>query len=422
MALQKIMVPDIGGYTDVHVIEINIQVGDTVRKEESLITLETDKASMEIPAPISGKVIKIEVVVGNTVSQGDIILLLESDDKLINNSKISQLNPISSSTQNEQISIESEVLTNRELVNNDKKIKASPIVRRLARLLNINLAHITATGRKGCITQNDCHTYIKQLIKKASSNSSSNKNTLELLPDPKINFAVFGNIKSESLSRINKISSRNLSRNWIKIPHVTFHDNADISELEKFRKSKKDDAKQSGIKLTLLSFLIKSITKVLSIFPRINSSLSDDGENLILKQYFNIGFATDTPKGLIVPVIKNADQKGIYQISSEIMLLAKKAREGNLKSEEIEGSTFTISSLGILGTTSFTPIINMPEVAILGVSKAEIKPVWNGKNFIPRTLLPLSLSTDHRVIDGAMASKFLTKYSKILSDIREILL
>lgn len=430
MALQQIKVPDIGDYADVDVIEINVQVGDTVEEEDSLITLETDKASMEIPAPMAGKIAAMQVNLGDKVSQGDVILSLEvtedlsaSDDKSAESSKVSDasaptpIETVSSSSENKTSVTDS---SKNEVVS-DGKVQASPVVRRLARVLNIDLNNIVATGRKGRITKDDCYAYLKRAVTKMQSGGFGG-NALDLLPDPEVDFRAFGEIELQPLSRINKLSASNLSRNWVKIPHVTFYDDADITDLEIFRKNKKLDAEKAGIKLTPLSFLIKAAAKVLEAFPSVNSSLSGDGENLVIKKYYHIGFATDTPKGLMVPVIKNAGQKGIYEISSEIMALAQKARTGKLKPDEMKGATFTISSLGVLGTTAFTPIINMPEVAIMGVSKAAIKPVWNGEKFVPRTLLPLSLSADHRVIDGAMAAKFLTQYARTLSDIREILL
>ena len=430
MALQQITVPDIGDYASVDVIEINVQVGDTVKEEDALITLETDKASMEIPAPMAGKIVEIKLTLGDKVSQGDVILSLEnaeapstSKDKNTANTQQSgaSLPPIDAAALPSNLNEIPMIDSANDAAVNHGKVQASPVVRRLARVLNIDLANIVATGRKGRITKDDCYAYLKDAVTKMRSDGPCG-NVLDLLPDPQVDFAVFGEIELTPLSRINKLSAKNLSRNWVKIPHVTFYDDADITDLEAFRKNKKAEAEKAGIKITPLSFLIKAAAKVLEAFPHINSSLSGDGENLVIKKYYHIGFATNTPKGLMVPVIKNADQKGIYEISSEIMALAQKARQGKLKPEEMKGATFTISSLGILGTTAFTPIINMPEVAIMGVSKAAIKPVWNGENFVPRTLLPLSLSADHRVIDGAMAATFLTQYAATLSDVREMLL
>lgn len=431
MTLQQIKVPNIGDYINVDVIEINVQVGDYIKKEDSLITLETNKASLEIPAPTAGKIVSIHVSLGDKVSQNDVILSLNTIETLNisekkNNEKLEYLENLKP-VMMEDITSGSEKSTSdvplEDEIINDGKVQASPMVRRLARILNIDLRKIIPSGRRGRITKDDCYAYLKPIITKIQSDQKSSvKRNLDLSTNLEANSAEFGNIELQPLSNINKISANNLSRNWITIPHVTFYDNADITELDNFLKIKKIDAKKADIKLTPLSFLIKAAAKVLKAFPRINSSLSDDGKKLIIKNYYHIGFATNTDKGLMVPVIKNVDQKGIYKIASEIMSLAQKAKAGKLKLNEMRGATFTISSLGILGTTAFTPIINMPEVAIIGVSKAEIKPVWDGDKFSPKYLLPLSFSADHRVIDGAMATRFLTKYITTLSDIREILL
>jgi pyruvate dehydrogenase E2 component (dihydrolipoamide acetyltransferase) len=313
--------------------------------------------------------------------------------------------------------------TNAYEVNNSNA-HASPAVRKLARILNVDLSKVKASGRKGRVSKEDCYSYIKNAVTQVQSGkvASNSGAGLDLLADPVIDFSKFGEIETTPLTRINKISAKNLHRNWVKIPHVTFYDDADISDLEDFRKSKKAVAEKMGVRITPLSFLVKAAAVALQEFPKMNSSLSNDGENLILKKFYNIGFAADTPAGLMVPVIKDADKKGIIEISKDIMELAAKARDGKLGSKDMSGATFTISSIGVLGTTAFTPIINMPEVAIMGVSKAAVKPVWNGKEFEPKTMLPLSMSADHRVIDGAMAAKFLTRYSQILSDLREIIM
>ncbi|WP_407920602.1 dihydrolipoyllysine-residue acetyltransferase [Facilibium subflavum] len=420
-----VTVPDIGDYKEVDVIEVNVSVGDEIKEEDSLATLETDKASMEIPSPASGKVVDIKINVGDKVSEGDLVLVLEAKDAKSSAQNQSSTKastdekPSVEKTQSQQAP-QTQKIAADEIDNS--KAPASPAVRRLARILGVDLSRVTPTGRKGRITKEDCEAYIKNAVTKVQTGQVSSGAGLELLPDPQVDFAKFGEIEVEALSRINKLSAKNLARNWVKIPHVTFYDDADITDLEDFRKAKKAAAEKMGIKITPLSFLIKAAATALQAYPRFNSSLSTDGESLVMKKYYHIGFATDTPKGLMVPVVKDADKKGILEISKEIMALAKKAREGKLKPDDMKGATFTISSLGILGTTAFTPIINMPEVAIMGVSKAAIKPVWDGQNFVPRTMLPLSLSTDHRVIDGALAAQFLTKYCAILSDLREILL
>ncbi len=421
-ASYEVTVPDIGDYKDVDVIELNVSVGDEVKEEDSLATLETDKASMEIPSPKDGKVIAIAIKVGDKVSEGSLVLTLAVNAADASEMITQEALPKVEEIKLPEAKVEPVAVAESQVIDNTKA-HASPAVRRLARILGVDLSRVSASGRKGRITKEDCESYIKNAVTQVQSGQVGGAGAgLNLLPDPVVDFAKFGEIETESLSRINKLSAKNLARNWVKIPHVTFYDDADITDLEAFRKAKKAYAEKQGVKITPLSFLIKAAASALQHYPRFNSSLSNDGESLIIKKYYNIGFAADTPKGLVVPVIKDADQKGIFEISREIMDLVKKAREGKLKPADMQGATFTISSLGILGTTAFTPIINMPEVAIMGVSKAAVKPVWNGKEFEPKTMLPLSLSTDHRVIDGALAAQFLTKYCAILSDLREILL
>lgn len=421
-------IPDIGDYKDVNVIEVNAKVGDSVNVEDSLITLETDKASIEIPAPQSGIIAELKIKVGDKVSSGDPFLVLQIPSNSKHDVPLSKNEPQQQKYLNETISNNNMQLNQEEKISyikkigvqNSKNVYASPAVRRLASTLCIDLTSVNPTGRKGRITKEDCKKYVKESIKLIQSN---NKNTnLDFLPEPKIDFTKFGEVQFKSLSRINIVSAKNLARNWIKIPHVTFHDQADITDLETFRKSKKSLAEKLGIKLTILSFLIKVTAFLLKEYPQLNSSLSHDGKSLIIKKYFNIGFAVDTAKGLLVPVVKNADKKSILEIAKEIIGLSRKSRAGTLSSTDIQGGTFSISSLGSLGTNSFTPIINMPEVAIIGISKSTIKPIWNGKEFLPRVMLPISLSADHRVVDGALASKFLTRYCSVLGDIKEILL
>ncbi|KEI34778.1 dihydrolipoamide acetyltransferase component of pyruvate dehydrogenase complex [Francisella sp. W12-1067] len=418
-------VPDIGDYDSVDVIEVSVKVGDKVQEEDSLITLETDKASMEVPSPVAGEVVEVITKVGDKVSQGSLILKVKTQGSapVQASSQPTPAKQEASKKQQETKSSQATASSVNEYEVDNSNAHASPAVRKLARILNVDLNKVKATGRKGRVTKEDCYNYIKnavtqvQIGKVAASGSG-----LDLLDDPVVDFAKFGEIETQPLSRINKISAKNLYRNWVKIPHVTFYDDADITDLEEFRSFKKAFAEKKGIKITPLSFLVKAAAVALQEFPRMNSSLSNDGENLILKKYYNIGFAADTPAGLMVPVIKDADKKGIIEISKDIMELAGKARDGKLGAKDMAGATFTISSIGVLGTTAFTPIINMPEVAIMGVSKTAVKPVWNGKEFIPRTMLPLSMSADHRVIDGALAAKFLTRYCQILSDLREIIM
>lgn len=415
-------VPDIGDYDSVDVIEVSVAVGDKVEEEDSLITLETDKASMEVPSPVAGEVTEVITKVGDKVSQGSLILKVKTQGSASvaapsqpakQEAPKQESKPTQASTQNS---------VNEYEVDNSNA-HASPAVRKLARILNVDLSKVKATGRKGRVTKEDCYNYIKHAVTQVQTGKvAASGNGLDLLDDPVVDFSKFGEIETQPLTRINKISAKNLHRNWVKIPHVTFYDDADVTDLEEFRKAKKAFAEKVGVKITPLSFLVKAAAVALQEFPRMNSSLTNDGENLVLKKYYNIGFAADTPAGLMVPVIKDADKKGIIEISKDIMELAGKARDGKLGSKDMSGATFTISSIGVLGTTAFTPIINMPEVAIMGVSKTAVKPIWNGKEFEPRTMLPLSMSADHRVIDGALAAKFLTRYSQILSDLREIIM
>jgi pyruvate dehydrogenase E2 component (dihydrolipoamide acetyltransferase) len=417
-------VPDIGDYDSVDVIEVSVKVGDKIEEEDSLITLETDKASMEVPSPVAGEVTQVITKVGDKVSQGSVILKvkIQGSAPAQTSQAFKQEKPQTSKKQEPKPTSPAQNSVNEYEVDNSNA-HASPAVRKLARILNVDLKKVKATGRKGRVTKEDCYNYIKHAVTQVQSGKvAASGSGLDLLDDPVIDFSKFGEIETQPLTRINKISAKNLHRNWVKIPHVTFYDDADVTDLEEFRKSKKAFAEKAGVKITPLSFLVKAAAVALQEFPRMNSSLSNDGENLILKKYYNIGFAADTPAGLMVPVIKDADKKGIIEISKDIMELAGKARDGKLGSKDMTGATFTISSIGVLGTTAFTPIINMPEVAIMGVSKTAVKPIWNGKEFEPRTMLPLSMSADHRVIDGALAAKFLTRYSQILSDLREIIM
>ena len=421
-----VTVPDIGDYDGVDVIEINVSVGDVIKEEDSLVTLETDKASMEVPAPSAGKVTEIIVNLGDKVSQGDVIIKLEQSS---GNAQASIDAPKAEAKQEAPkketprpaVKTVAEPVANNAPINTGP-VHASPAVRRLARILEIDLKKISATGPKGRITKDDCNNYIKNAINKVQTGQVSVGSGLDLLADPVVDFSKFGEIETQPLTRINKLTSKNLHRNWVKIPHVTFYDDADITDLEDFRKAKKAVAEKVGVKMTPLIFLIKVAAQALKEFPRINSSLSVDGEELILKKYFNIGVAVDTPNGLLVPVIKDVDQKSLFEIARDFMDLVNRGREGKIKPDEMKGACFTISSLGLLGSIGFTPIINMPEVAIMGVSKSAIKPVWNGSEFVPRLMLPLSLSVDHRVIDGALAAKFLTRFGAMLTDLREVLL
>jgi len=414
-----VKVPDIGDYSDVDVIEVSVALGDEIEEEDSLITLETDKASMEIPSPFSGKIIEMTIKDGDKVSEGDIILKLSV-------AGTAQQTPVKEGERpvenNNPSKTEIQPSTSSHIVVDNSKVSATPSVRRLARILNVDLSRVSATGRKGRITKDDCYNYIKNAVTALQSGSLSAGNGLDLLPMPEIDFTKFGKVEEVALTRINKLSAKNLARNWVVAPHVTFYDKADVTDLEEFRKSKKAYAEKLGVKITPLAFQVKAAASALKEYPKFNSSLSNDGEKLFIKKYINIGFATDTPSGLVVPVVKDADKKGILEISQDIIELSTKGRNGKISPADMSGATFTISSVGILGTNSFTPIINLPEVAIMGSSKLSVEPVWNGKEFEPRTMLPLSLSTDHRVIDGAYAAKFLTRYCQLLGDLREVIL
>jgi pyruvate dehydrogenase E2 component (dihydrolipoamide acetyltransferase) len=435
----ELFVPDIGDFKDVAVIEVMVKVGDTVKAEQSLITVESDKASMEIPSSHAGVIESLKVKVGDKVNQGDLLGMIKGLAQAAPaTSQASAAPAVPSST----VQVAPQVSSPNALASSSsasahqptqsastlaKVPHASPSIRKLAREFGIPLERVTGTGPKGRIGVEDLHAYSKSVMS-AQSNASNAASTLGgdsgaalgLLPWPKVDFAKFGEVERKALGRIKKISGANLHRNWVMIPHVTNHDDADITELEAFRVQTNKENEKAGVKVTMLAFLIKACVSALQKFPEFNSSL--DGEELVYKKYFHIGFAADTPNGLMVPVIKDADQKGVLQISKEMGELAKKAREGKLSPAEMSGACFTISSLGGIGGRYFTPIINAPEVAILGVCKSQTEPVWDGKQFVPRLMLPLSLSWDHRVIDGAMAARFNAHLAAILADFRRVLL
>jgi pyruvate dehydrogenase E2 component (dihydrolipoamide acetyltransferase) len=424
--LIDVKIPDIGDYSDIPVIEVYVKAGDKVTAEQSLITLESDKASMDVPAPTAGIVKEIKVKIGDKVSKDHTFLILEADETAPTlaatpSKPESAPTPVATPTQPQ---VKKEVPQVMAEVTHDMiagTSHASPSVRKYARELGVDVASVKGTGPKGRITQEDVQKYIKSVMSgQASVGTSSQGSSLNLLPWPKVDFNKFGATTRQPLSRIKKISAANLSRNWIVIPSVTYHEDADITDLEAFRNDTNKQNEKLGIKITMLSFIIKACVAGLKKFPEFNSSL--DGDDLVLKEYFHIGFAADTPNGLVVPVIKDADKKGIYEIAKEAGELAKLAREGKLKPEQMQGACFTISSLGGIGGTYFSPIINAPEVAILGVSKAAMKPVWNGKEFIPRLICPLSLTADHRVIDGVLGTKFNVYIAELLADFRRVVL
>lgn len=453
MSMIEVKVPDIGDFKEVEVIEVLVKEGDLIAVDQSIVTVESDKASMEIPASHSGVVKKMQVKLGDKVKEGVVLLSLMLEDNpagenaapkhesaLATQAVAAVETPQSlSSTSHHEVTqpMRSSVRQGNVLpaVSTDgvvvdmKHVHASPSVRRLAREFGVDLSRVAGTGPKARIMQEDVQHYVKGMLKAADEKTSysSGQNGageagVHVLPWPNIDFSQFGPIEISPLSRIKKLSGPNLHRNWVMIPHVTQFDEADITELEAFRQSAQVSYAKSGIKLTLLAFVMKACVYGLKKFPSFNASLDEKGEQLILKKYYHIGFAADTPNGLVVPVVKHVDQKSVSDLAMEMSALASVAREGKLKPTDMQGATFTLSSLGGVGGTAFTPIINAPEVAILGLSKSMMKPVWDGSQFQPRLMLPLSLSYDHRVIDGAMAARFTSYLSEMLADLRKTLL
>ncbi len=432
-AVQEVNVPDIGG-DEVEVTEIMVSVGDSVEEEQSLITVEGDKASMEVPAPFAGTVKEIKIAEGDSVTTGSLIMVFETAGSApaadpVPAAAAPAAAPAAPAPAAPSAPVAETPAATGEFQENHDYAHASPVVRRLAREFGVNLSKVKGTGRKNRILKEDVQSFVKDALKRleAGAGAASGKgdgSALGLLPWPKVDFSKFGETEVQKLSKIKKISGANLHRNWVMIPHVTQWDNADITELEKFRKEQNafEAKKDSGIKITPLVFIMKAVAKALEAFPAFNSSLSEDGESIILKKYVNVGIAVDTPNGLVVPVFKDVNKKGIYELSEELAVISKKARSGKLTAADMQGGCFTISSLGGIGGTAFTPIVNAPEVGILGVSKSEMKPVWNGSEFEPRLMLPLSLSYDHRVIDGAEGARFITFLNQCLSDIRRLVM
>ena len=432
MSSKEIKVPDIGDFAEVTVIELMVKPGDTIKAEQSIITVESDKASMEIPSSHAGVVKELKVALGDKVKEGSLVLLLEAADGAVMQpataaSATAVAAPTAVLAADAPVALISAAAVAEPAHNPTASAiglsHASPSVRKFARELGVPLAEIKGSGPKGRITDLDIRSFTRSIMSgvtqtTAAAQSKSAGAALGLLPWPVVDFAKFGPIERKDRARIKKISAANLHRNWVMIPHVTNHDDADITDLEAFRVATNKENEKSGIKVTMLAFLIKACVAALRKFPDFNASI--DGEQLVLKQYFHIGFAADTPNGLMVPVIRDADKKGIFQISQEMSELAKKARDGKLSPAEMSGAGFTISSLGGIGGRYFTPIINAPEVAILGVCKSTMEPVWDGKAFQPRLMLPLSLSWDHRVIDGASAARFNIYLSQILGDFRRV--
>ncbi|MBC8949701.1 pyruvate dehydrogenase complex dihydrolipoyllysine-residue acetyltransferase [Xenorhabdus sp. TS4] len=419
-AVKEVNVPDIGG-DEVEVTEIMVKVGDTIAEEQSLITVEGDKASMEVPAPFAGTVKEIKIAAGDKVKTGSLIMVFEVAGAAPVAAPAAAPAPAAEPAKAAPAPAEGK----NEFAENDAYVHATPVIRRLAREFGVNLAKVKGTGRKGRILREDVQSYVKDAIKRAEAAPAAAGGGLPgMLPWPKVDFSKFGEIEEVEMSRIQKISGANLSRNWVMIPHVNLFDEADITEVEEFRKQQNKEAekKQLGVKITPLVFVMKAAAKALEAMPRFNSSISEDGQKLILKKYVNIGIAVDTPNGLVVPVFKDVNKKGIMELSRELAEVSKKARAGKLTASDMQGGCFTISSLGGIGTTGFAPIVNAPEVAIMGLSRSSMKPVWNGKEFVPRLILPMSLSFDHRVIDGADGARFITYINQLMSDIRRLVM
>jgi pyruvate dehydrogenase E2 component (dihydrolipoamide acetyltransferase) len=437
--LVEVKVPDIGDFKDIPVIEILVKVGDTIKKEDSLVSLESDKATMEVPSSVNGVVKEIKVALGDKVSEGAVVLIVDAEaTAAVAAPKPSATSaettappppaqkqetpapaPVSTANVPKTPAPASVSNSGTSVGNVPQNVHASPSIRKLAREFGVDLAKVKGSGNKGRISEEDVKGFVKTELAKPAASASGG---FAMPTMPHVDFTKFGEIETRALSRIKKLSGNNLARNWVMIPHVTQQDEADITEAEAFRVKTNDELAKSGVKITMLAFLIKASVAALKKFPEFNSSLEPGGENLILKKYYNIGFAADTPNGLVVPVIRNADQKSITDIAREMTELSLKAREGKLSPAEMSGGCFSISSLGGIGGSFFTPIINAPEVAILGVSKSAMKPVWDGEKFVPRLILPMSLSYDHRVVDGAAGARFTTYLASLMSDIRKLVL
>ncbi|QUM78198.1 pyruvate dehydrogenase complex dihydrolipoyllysine-residue acetyltransferase [Moritella sp. 24] len=423
----EVNIPDIGD-DEVEVTEISVKVGDTVAEEDTLMAVEGDKASMEVPAPFAGVVKEIKAAVGDKVTTGSFIMTFEVAGAAPAVAPVAEAAapaPAAKVEAPKAAPVAAKAPEATGFVENDAYHHASPVVRRLAREFGVNLDKVGATGRKGRIAKEDVQTYVKNAVKRLESGATGgNGSGMDVLAWPKVDFAKFGEIEVVKMTRIQKISGPNLHRNWVKIPHVTQFDEADITELEAFRKVENNKLvkQDKGFKISPLIFIVKAVAKALADYPKFNTSIGEDGETIIQKKYINVGVAVDTPNGLVVPVIRNVDQKGIYELCQDLAVISKKARSGKLTSSDMQGGCFTISSLGGIGGTQFTPIVNAPEVAILGVSRSEIKPKWDGKDFAPRLMLPMALSYDHRVIDGADGARFVTALNGYLSDLRQLVL
>lgn len=427
---QDIVVPDIGDFDAVDVIEVNVKVGDTVTAEQGIITLESDKASMEVPAEVAGTIVALHVKVGDKVSKGSVIARLASSASVAAPAVASAPAPAATpAPAAEPAPAKAPAAAAQPAASSGKvdeaafaKAYASPSVRRFARELGADLGNIKGTGRGGRILEQDVKDFVKGVLSGSAPLAAVSGGGSGIPPIPAVDFSKFGEIEEQKLSRINVLTGEAMTRCWLNIPHVTQHDQADITELEAFRVSLKAEAEKRGVRVTMLAFLMKALVAGLKEFPRFNASLSPDGKALILKKYFNIGIAVDTPNGLVVPVIRDVDKKGIYELSADLAAISKKARDGKLTPTDMSGASMTISSLGGIGGTYFTPIVNAPEVAILGVSRSSMQPVWNGKEFAPRLMLPMSLSYDHRVIDGALGARMTVFLGEVLADMKRIIL
>ncbi|MBK7416810.1 MAG: dihydrolipoyllysine-residue acetyltransferase [Dechloromonas sp.] len=427
----EVKVPDIGDFAEVPVIELYVKVGDSIKVDDAIATLESDKATMDVPSTVSGVIKEVLVQLGSKVGEGTVLIKVETGASASVAAPVAQAPAPAAAPAAISAPVSASTATNAPVavapgLPAGSKVHASPSVRAYARELGVDLSKVAATGPKNRIVKEDLTKYVKGVMSGAISGPVASATggvvgggVLDLLPWPKVNFEKFGEIEVKPLSRIKKISGQNLSRNWVMIPAVTYHEDADITDLEAFRVQLNKENEKSGNKLTMLAFLIKACVKAMQRYPEFNSSL--DGDNLVMKKYFNIGFAADTPNGLVVPVIKNAEKKGVFEIAKESGELAKQARDGKLKPADMSGACFTISSLGGIGGTYFAPIVNAPEVAILGVNKSALKPVWDGKQFVPRLTLPLSLTADHRVIDGALATRFNVYVAELLADMRRMI-
>ncbi|MBN6361131.1 pyruvate dehydrogenase complex dihydrolipoyllysine-residue acetyltransferase [Providencia huaxiensis] len=422
-AVKDVNVPDIGG-DEVEVTEVMVKVGDTVSAEQSIITVEGDKASMEVPAPFAGTVKEIKIATGDKVKTGSLIMTFEVAGAAPAAAPVAQSSAPAPAVTPAPAAPAKTTDSKTEFVENDAYIHATPVIRRLAREFGVNLAKVKGTGRKGRILREDVQAYVKDAVKRAEAPAAAGGGLPGMLPWPKVDYSKFGEVEEVELGRIQKISGANLSRNWVMIPHVTLMEEVDTTEVEEFRKQQNKEAekKKLDVKITPLVFVMKAVARALEEMPRFNSSISEDAQRLFLKKYINIGIAVDTPNGLVVPVFKDVNKKGILELSRELMEVSKKARAGKLTASDMQGGCFTISSLGGIGTTGFAPIVNAPEVAIMGLSRSSMKPVWNGSEFVPRLILPMSLSFDHRVIDGADGARFITLVGQLMSDIRRLVM